>query len=102
MGEQSFAKLKHGAILINTARAELVEEAAMLNALRTGQVSAAGLDVFHQEPLSRDNPLTSMENVVMTPHTGYNTPEAVIRLFDVAVDNLERYFAGDPVNVVTE
>jgi D-3-phosphoglycerate dehydrogenase len=102
MDQQSFAQLKDGAILVNTARAELVDEAALIEALSSGKLSAAGLDVYHQEPLPRDYPLISMENVVLTPHVGYNTPEAVYRLFDIAVGNLEKYFAGNPVNVVTE
>ncbi|MFQ5566611.1 MAG: 2-hydroxyacid dehydrogenase [Paracoccaceae bacterium] len=91
--------LKDGAVLINTARGELVDEAAFLAALEAGRISA-GLDVFHQEPLEPDHPLRHLPNVVLTPHTGYNTPAALFAIYNLAVQAVETYFAGQPVNVV--
>ena len=98
--QSAFDAMDTGTILINTARAELVEESALIHALQIGKLGAAALDVFHDEPLPLKHPLTEMENVVLTPHIGYNTPEAVSRLFDIAVDNLIGYFQGEPQNQI--
>lgn len=93
------ARMKQGALLINTARGEIIDEAALLDALQSGRISA-GLDVFHQEPLPSDHPFRQMENVIITPHVGYNTPEATLALFEIVVSSLEAFYAGDPINVV--
>lgn len=97
--QPAFKRMRQGAILINTARAELVDESAMMVALGDKRISA-GLDVFHLEPLPENHPLLKMENVVLSPHVGYNTPESVFRLLDIAVRNIESYYAGKPQNVV--
>ena len=97
--QDAFDAMGMGTILINTARAELVEEGALIQALRVGKLGAAALDVFHDEPLPLlEHPLTAMKNVVLTPHIGYNTPEAVSRLFEIATDNLVSYFQGETRN----
>jgi len=98
----AFAQMKTGALLINTARAELVDEAALIDALNSGKLGGAGLDVFWHEPLPADHPLTSMDNVIISPHVGFNTQQAVNRLFDIATNNLVQYFQGNPINQVTE
>lgn len=99
--QKAFSRMRDGVVFLNTARAELVEESAMIDSLKSGRIFAAGLDVFHTEPLVGSNPLLAMENVVITPHTAYNTPGATHRLFEIAVENLENYFSGSPVNIVT-
>lgn len=101
LGPAELDRLRSDAVFINTARGELVDEPALIARLRDGRIAAAGLDVFQQEPLPADHPLTSLENVVLTPHAGFSTPEAVANLLDIAIGNLEAYFAGRPVNIAT-
>ena len=80
------ARLKPGAILINTARGGLLDEAALIAALRNGTLRHAGLDVFHDEPLKLNHPLTKMENATLTAHAGFLTPEASETLMRRAID----------------
>lgn len=94
------AMMKPTAILINTGRGPLVNEEDLADALRQGTVYAAGLDVMSQEPPMADNPLWGLENCFVTPHIAWATAEARERLMQVAVDNLQHYLAGDPVNNV--
>ena len=96
----AIARMKPGALFVNTARGELVDEGALVEALSNGRIRAAGIDVYHEEPLSPSHPLLALDNVVLSPHVAYNTPEAARTLHDIAVECIERYFAGDPVNVV--
>lgn len=91
--------IKQGALLINTARASLLDEAALADLLRSGHLGAAGIDVFDDEPISRKHPFLEMDNVVMTPHIAYNTPEALAAMYDTAIDNLVAFYAGKPQNV---
>ena len=96
----AIARMKPGALFVNTARGELVDEEALVEALSSGHIRAAGIDVYHEEPPSPSHPLLALDNVVLSPHVAYNTPEAARTLHDIAVECLRRYFAGDPVNVV--
>lgn len=98
---ERLARTKPGVVLVNTARQELLDEAALIGLLATGHVRAAGFDVFNREPLPRDHPFLKMDNVVLTPHTAYITPEAVAKMLDIAIANLEAFFAGTPTNVAT-
>jgi D-3-phosphoglycerate dehydrogenase / 2-oxoglutarate reductase len=86
LGAAEIARTKPGVILINTARAALVEENALIDALRNGHIRHAGLDVFHAEPLRPDHPLATMANVTLTAHAGFRTLEASMTLLRRAID----------------
>ena len=90
----AIARMRPGAILVNTARGGLVDEAALVAALRRGHLRAAGLDVFAQEPLAFDNPLLALDNVVLMPHVAWLTPETLDRSLDVAAENMRRLRDG--------
>ena len=83
---QRIARMKRGVILINTARGALIDEASLIEALRSGQIGQAGLDVFHAEPLARDHPLGRMENVTLSSHAAFRTLEASMTLMRRAID----------------
>jgi D-3-phosphoglycerate dehydrogenase len=84
------ARLKPGAILINTARGALVDEAAMMAALQSGRIRHAGLDVFHSEPLKPDHPLAQLDNVTLSAHAAFRTLEASMTLLRRAIDIVRR------------
>ena len=86
--------MKPTACFVNTARGPLVDEAALVDALRAGRIRGAALDVFDTEPLPVDHPLRSLENVVLTPHMGYVTEESYDQFFRQAVENIESYLDG--------
>lgn len=90
-------RMKRGAILVNTARGGLVDEAALLEALANGHLAAAGLDVFREEPLPAGHPLTRLPNIVCAPHLAWLTPETLERSFGVALENVRRLDAGQPL-----
>ncbi len=100
LNARRFALMKPGAILVNTARGAVIETESMLDALRTGQLSAAGLDVFEQEPLPADHPLLQLDNVVLTPHSADQTPEGRDLLNGGAVDNVLAFLDGRPQHIV--
>jgi phosphoglycerate dehydrogenase-like enzyme len=87
-------KMKAGAILVNTARGSLVNEAFLVEALKSGYLAAAGLDVFEAEPMPADNPLISLPNVICAPHLAWLTQETLHRSLDAALDNVERLRTG--------
>ncbi|MAJ60575.1 MAG: D-glycerate dehydrogenase [bacterium TMED88] len=94
MDASALQSMKPGAILINTARGDLVDELALVDALSAGHLSGAGLDVFAQEPLSQGHPLLTLPSVVLTPHIGSATEGTRIRMVDLAVANLEAALSG--------
>lgn len=100
LGPRELGLLKPTAILINTARGPLVDEAALVEALASRRIAGAGLDVFDVEPLPPGHPLTKLDNVVLTPHSGGVTPEALEAGLQLAVDNIWSFLAGTPANVV--
>ena len=86
LSKDRIARMKPGAILVNTARGALVDETALLDALNSGHIRHAGLDVFHAEPLKADHPLTKMSNVTLTSHAAFRTLEASMTLLRRAID----------------
>jgi phosphoglycerate dehydrogenase-like enzyme len=93
--------MKHGAWVINVARGELIEERALVRALRDGRLGGAVLDTFREEPLAPQSPLYDLSNVILTPHTSWSSTRVLDRSVDLFCDNLRRYAAGEPlVNVV--
>lgn len=102
IGEAELQQMKPGAILINCGRGGLVDEAALVAALKYGQIGGAGFDVLTQEPPRDGNPLLKarLPNLIITPHVAWASQEAANRLFDILVDNINRFVAGNPQNLV--
>ena len=89
--------MKPTAILVKTARGPVVDEKALIQALSNGQILAAGIDVFESEPVTPDNPLCSLDNVVMTPHISAGTIDALQGKMRALFENVERFFKGEPL-----
>lgn len=98
---ETIARMRHGAIIINTGRGPLVNEADVAEALKSGQLSAYGADVMCQEPPRKDNPLLSCSNAFITPHVAWATFDARQCLMRIAVDNVRAFIDGTPKNVVS-
>jgi phosphoglycerate dehydrogenase-like enzyme len=96
------AKMKPGAILVNISRGPIVEEQALIEALRSGHLAGAGLDVFDREPLPADHPFRSLDNVVVTPHIGYVTEQLFRTSWQRMAQDVAAYLAGAPIRVVTD
>jgi D-3-phosphoglycerate dehydrogenase / 2-oxoglutarate reductase len=90
LSRQRIAAMKPGVILVNTARGALVDEAAMIDALKSGHIRHAGLDVFDVEPLPADHPLTKLHNVTLSAHSAFRTPEASENLIEAAWEHCRR------------
>jgi glycerate dehydrogenase len=102
IGAQELAAMKRTALLINTARGGLVDEAALAQALTSGVIGGAGFDVLGKEPPTPDNPLLGLRlpNFILTPHVAWASAGAMQTLADMLIDNIEAYAAGTPLNVV--
>ena len=102
IGEAELQQMKPRAILINCGRGGLVDEAALVAALKYGQIGGAGFDVLTQEPPRDGNPLLKarLPNLIVTPHIAWASQEAANRLFDILLDNINRFVAGNPQNLV--
>ncbi len=102
VGREELALMKSSAILINTARAAIVDEAALIEALTSGKIAGAGIDVYSREPLPPDAPIRRAPNTVLTPHLGYVTRETYEIYFPEALEDVEAWLAGKPIRVITE
>jgi phosphoglycerate dehydrogenase-like enzyme len=102
VGAREFALMKPSAYLINTSRGPIVDEAALVEALRTRRIAGAGLDVYDTEPLPADHPLRALDNAVLTGHTGYVVQEMYPLAYGQAVENVRAWQAGAPIRVLSD
>ena len=93
--------MKDGVFILNNSRGPLIVEQDLFDALESGKVAGAGLDVQETEPPAADNPLYTMDNVIITPHMGWKGLETRQRLVGVVADDIRGFFDGKPVNVVS-
>jgi len=100
INKANIAKMKDGVIIINTSRGPLIVEEDLAEALNSGKVYAAALDVVSVEPIKADNPLLTAKNCIITPHIAWAPIEARTRLLNIAVNNLRSFLAGSPINVI--
>jgi len=101
ISHREFNMMKKGVYLVNTARGKIIDEKALIDALRSGKVAGAALDVFEEEPPRADNPLLSLENVVLTPHVGASSREAMRRMAIQSAEGILKVFRGEtPPNLV--
>lgn len=100
MNKGRLSQMKESSFLINTGRGDLIDEQALADALNSGLISGAGLDVLSTEPPSKDNPLLSAKNCWITPHIAWATKASRKRLIDIAVHNVKKFVEGSPINQV--
>lgn len=100
INRDNIAKMKDGVIIINNSRGQLVVEQDLADALNSGKVYAAGLDVVSTEPIQSDNPLLTAKNTIITPHISWAARAARQRIMDITTDNVKAFMNGAPVNVV--
>ena len=102
IGAAELSLMKPSAYLVNTSRGPIVDESALIDALRNGAIAGAGLDVFDIEPLPVDHPLRLLPNTVLTPHMGYVTSETYRVFYGDAVEDISAFLAGSPVRVISD
>jgi phosphoglycerate dehydrogenase-like enzyme len=100
LGARELARMKPTAYLVNTSRGPIVDEAALVDAVRKGTIAGAGLDVYDEEPLPLDHPLRNLPNTVITPHLGYVTEEGYRIFYGHALEDVKGWLAGQPVRVL--
>jgi phosphoglycerate dehydrogenase-like enzyme len=100
VGRDELARMKPGAILVNTSRGPVVDESALLEALAEGRLAGAGLDVYDREPLPPDSPLRTAPRTVLTPHLGYVTRDTYRVFYGDAVEDVVAWLRGEPVRVI--
>ncbi|MEY2842120.1 MAG: hypothetical protein RI920_157, partial [Pseudomonadota bacterium] len=97
---EDLARMKPTALLVNTSRAELIQDGALVAALNRGRPGMAAVDVFESEPILQGHPLLRLENAVCTPHIGFVEQDCYEEMFGAAFDNLLNFMAGTPTNIV--
>jgi phosphoglycerate dehydrogenase-like enzyme len=102
IGAAELALMKSTAFLVNTSRGPIVNEPALIDALRRGAIAGAALDAFEQEPLPADHPFRTLPNVLATPHIGYVSGDMYRRFFGDTVENIAAFLAGEPIRVIPE
>jgi len=100
INKANISKMKNEVIIINTSRGPLIEEKDLADALNSGKVAGAALDVVSTEPIKGDNPLLTAKNCILTPHIAWAPKESRQRLMDIAVDNLKKFLSEEPINIV--
>jgi len=100
INKNTIAKMKDGVVFINTARGGLIDEEAISEALNSGKISKAYIDVTTKEPIEKNNVLLKSKNIVITPHIGWAAYETRKRMLEILKENLEAYISGKPINVV--
>jgi len=95
LDEGAFKLMKDGVLIVNTSRGAVIDERALINALRSGKVLGAALDVFEKEPLPADSPLLEMQNVILTPHIGWYSEEAMAEQKRETVLNVKAFLLGE-------
>jgi glycerate dehydrogenase len=100
INKETIAKMKDGVYIVNDSRGQLINEADLRDALNSGKVGGAAVDVVSTEPIKQDNPLLEAKNMIITPHMAWASREARARLMAIAVENVGKFQAGTPVNVV--
>lgn len=100
INKDSISKMKDGVIILNNSRGQLIVEQDLADALNSGKIYAAGLDVVSSEPIKENNPLLTAKNCIITPHISWAPKESRQRLMDIAVENLKSFVEGRPVNIV--
>jgi len=98
IGKKEFEVMKKGAVIINTSQGKVIDEKALTDALKSGKISYAGLDVFETEPPPKDNPLFKLDNTILSPHIGFHTVEAAKRCTDICIDNIVKFLEGHQQN----
>jgi len=98
IGRKEIEAMRKGAVIVNTSQGKVIDERALVAALKSGRIAAAGLDVFAAEPPAKNNPLFKLDNVVLSPHVGFNTVEAAKRCTDICIDNVEKFLQGHVQN----
>jgi D-3-phosphoglycerate dehydrogenase len=99
LSEKEFETMKKGAVIVNTSQGNVIDEKALIKALKSGRISYAGLDVFEEEPPAKNNQLFALGNTVLSPHIGFHTVEAVKRCTDICIDNVVKFLDGHPQNL---